>query len=258
MIKSELIQKLAEENPHLIQRDLENLVDAILDQVGEALSQGDRVELRGFGAFSVKNRQAGTGRNPRTGETVKIGEKYAPQFKASSEIRDARAAPHPSDISGKWCVLLVPRDKEGKPIRKVSSKHIYASIGAKNYGLDVNSFMLEEELEEYGVYVVPVHIKQGLFASLFVNFCYDDTSARNQEKEFRTGNTEITFSIETRYPYIKSNETKAISKDIDTQSDEENDWILANFQSLRAEAETRGQSMEETYANVREICRSIK
>ena len=88
MIKSELVQKLADENPHLFQRDIENIVNAILDEVGDAMARGDRVELRGFGAFSVKNRPARVGRNPRTGEQVDVGEKYVPQFKAGKEIRE--------------------------------------------------------------------------------------------------------------------------------------------------------------------------
>lgn len=88
MIKSELVQKLADENPHLFQRDVENIVSAILDSVGDALADGDRVELRGFGAFSVKNRPARVGRNPRTGEKVDVSEKYVPQFKAGKEIRE--------------------------------------------------------------------------------------------------------------------------------------------------------------------------
>lgn len=88
MIKSELIDKLTLENPHLFQRDVENIVNAILDEIGDALARGDRVELRGFGAFSVKNRPARIGRNPRTGEKVDVSEKYVPQFKAGKEIRD--------------------------------------------------------------------------------------------------------------------------------------------------------------------------
>lgn len=88
MIKSELIQKLVDENPHLFQKDVENIVAAILDEISGALARGDRVELRGFGAFSVKNRPARTGRNPRTGEKVNVGEKYAPQFKAGKEIKE--------------------------------------------------------------------------------------------------------------------------------------------------------------------------
>src|SRR5690606_31586464 len=88
MIKSELVEKLAAENPHLFQRDIENIVNAILDEIGDAMARGDRVELRGFGAFSVKNRPARVGRNPRTGEQVDVGEKYVPQFKAGKEIRE--------------------------------------------------------------------------------------------------------------------------------------------------------------------------
>lgn len=88
MIKSQLIEQLAAENPHLFHRDVENIVNAILDEVSDALARGDRVELRGFGAFSVKNRPARVGRNPRTGEQVDVGEKYVPQFKAGKEIRE--------------------------------------------------------------------------------------------------------------------------------------------------------------------------
>ena len=88
MIKSELIQRLAEDNPHLYQRAVERIVSTVFDEITSALARGDRVELRGFGAFSVKNRPARVGRNPRTGETVDVGEKYVPQFKAGKEIRE--------------------------------------------------------------------------------------------------------------------------------------------------------------------------
>ena len=88
MIKSELVQRIASQNPHLYQRDVENIVNAILGEIVGAMARGDRVELRGFGAFSVKNRPARVGRNPRTGEQVDVGEKYVPQFKAGKEIRE--------------------------------------------------------------------------------------------------------------------------------------------------------------------------
>ena len=88
MIKSELVQKIAEANPHLYQRDVEHIVNAILDEITDALARGDRVELRGFGAFSVKHRPARIGRNPRSGEPVHIEEKYSPYFKAGKELRD--------------------------------------------------------------------------------------------------------------------------------------------------------------------------
>lgn len=88
MTKSELIQKLAERNPHLFLRDVEKIVDAIFDQITEALMRGDRVELRGFGAFSVKSRQARTGRNPRTGASVKVAAKRLPFFKTGKGLRD--------------------------------------------------------------------------------------------------------------------------------------------------------------------------
>jgi len=88
MIKSELVQAIAERNPHLYQRDVENIVNAILDEITAALSRGDRVELRGFGAFSVKNRPARTGRNPRTGDRVQVEEKWVPFFKTGKELRE--------------------------------------------------------------------------------------------------------------------------------------------------------------------------
>ncbi len=88
MTKSELIQKLAEGNPHLFLRDVEKLVDTVFDEITKALAQGDRVELRGFGAFSVKHREARTGRNPRTGETVHVPEKHLPFFKTGKGLRE--------------------------------------------------------------------------------------------------------------------------------------------------------------------------
>jgi integration host factor subunit beta len=88
MIKSELIIKLAESNPHLYQRDVERIVNTIFDEITEALAGGNRVELRGFGAFSVKHRPARTGRNPRSGETVHVEEKFVPYFKTGKELRE--------------------------------------------------------------------------------------------------------------------------------------------------------------------------
>jgi len=88
MIKSELIQKIAEENPHLFQRDVERIVGTVFDKIIEAMAEGHRVELRGFGAFSVKRREARQGRNPRTGDTVTVEEKYVPFFKTGKLLRD--------------------------------------------------------------------------------------------------------------------------------------------------------------------------
>ena len=88
MIKSELVQRIAEHNPHLYQRDVENIVNAILDEIVAALARGDRVELRGFGAFSVKRRDARMGRNPRTGDAVEVAEKHIPFFKTGKQLRD--------------------------------------------------------------------------------------------------------------------------------------------------------------------------
>jgi integration host factor subunit beta len=88
MIRSELIQKIADENPHLFQRDVEKIVNTIFEQITDAMARGDRVELRGFGAFSVKKRDARIGRNPRTGETVPVDEKFVPFFKTGKLLRD--------------------------------------------------------------------------------------------------------------------------------------------------------------------------
>ena len=88
MIRSELIQKIADENPHLYQRDVERIVNTVFEEVTTAMARGDRVELRGFGAFSVKKRDARQGRNPRTGETVDVEEKHVPFFKTGKLLRD--------------------------------------------------------------------------------------------------------------------------------------------------------------------------
>ncbi|SFE56453.1 MULTISPECIES: integration host factor subunit beta [Roseivivax] len=88
MIRSELIQKIADENPHLYQRDVERIVNTIFEEIVTAMARGDRVELRGFGAFSVKKRDARVGRNPRTGEAVDVEEKHVPFFKTGKLLRD--------------------------------------------------------------------------------------------------------------------------------------------------------------------------
>lgn len=88
MIKSELVARLAQRYPHLYHRDVERVVSTVLDEIAAALAGGDRVELRGFGAFSVKVRPARQGRNPRTGEPVNVEEKRVPFFRTGKELRE--------------------------------------------------------------------------------------------------------------------------------------------------------------------------
>jgi integration host factor subunit beta len=87
MIRSELLQALAKENPELRAEDVERAVDTFFDEVAESLAQGGRVELRGFGAFSTRQRDARKGRNPRTGDAVNVPEKRVPYFKPGKEMR---------------------------------------------------------------------------------------------------------------------------------------------------------------------------
>ena len=121
MIKSELIQRISTSNPHLYHRDVERIVNVIFDEIVEALARGDRVELRGFGAFTVKHRAsrvglrgfgaftfkhraARQGRNPRTGAQVSVAEKFVPFFKTGKELRDKLndgAAPKPPRTAAK-------------------------------------------------------------------------------------------------------------------------------------------------------------
>jgi len=88
MTKSELIARLAEQHPHLYHRDVEKIVTTIFEEISSALARGQRVELRGFGAFSVKQREARVGRNPRTGEAVEVAEKHVPFFKTGKQLRE--------------------------------------------------------------------------------------------------------------------------------------------------------------------------
>ncbi|MEK9729534.1 MAG: integration host factor subunit beta [Alphaproteobacteria bacterium] len=88
MIRSELIQIITDQNPHLYQRDVERIVNTVFDEITNAMANGDRVELRGFGAFSVKRRDARVGRNPRTGASVDVEEKHVPFFKTGKLLRD--------------------------------------------------------------------------------------------------------------------------------------------------------------------------
>lgn len=87
MLRSELIARLAEEHPDLRPDDVERVVATVLEEIGDALARGDRVELRGFGAFSVRERGARKGRNPRTGEAVEVEAKSVPFFRPGKELR---------------------------------------------------------------------------------------------------------------------------------------------------------------------------
>ena len=89
MTKSELIERITQLNPHLYHRDVEKIVSTIFEEITAALSTGNRVELRGFGAISVRRRGARTGRNPRTGETIKVAASMNPAFKAGKALKDA-------------------------------------------------------------------------------------------------------------------------------------------------------------------------
>ncbi len=88
MTKSDLILRLTEKYPHLLQRDIERIVNTVFDEISNALARNNRVELRGFGAFSVKKRDARQGRNPRTGQAVSVAAKFVPFFKTGKQLRD--------------------------------------------------------------------------------------------------------------------------------------------------------------------------
>jgi integration host factor subunit beta len=88
MLRSELIDKLHDENPHLTRRDMERVVAVVLESITQTLERGARVELRGFGAFSVRHRQARAGRNPRTGDPVSVPEKHVPFFRTGKDLRE--------------------------------------------------------------------------------------------------------------------------------------------------------------------------
>lgn len=88
MIRSELLQELHKDNPELRAEEIEQIVDIFFDEIAQRLAEGGRVELRGFGAFSTREREARTGRNPRTGDAVDVAAKRVPYFKAGKEIRE--------------------------------------------------------------------------------------------------------------------------------------------------------------------------
>ncbi|MDE2004952.1 MAG: integration host factor subunit beta [Rhodospirillales bacterium] len=100
MTRSELMAELADANPHLRAADVERIVATVFDEITGALARGQRVELRGFGAFTVKQRDARTGRNPRTGESVPVEPKLVPFFKAGKELRERVNAGPPARKRG--------------------------------------------------------------------------------------------------------------------------------------------------------------
>src|SRR3546814_15465797 len=112
MIRSELIQKLAEENPELTLQEVEKIVDLFFQEIVDRLAAGGRVELRGFGAFTTRSRDARTGRNPRTGEAVEVNAKRVPYFKPGKEMRERLNTRSEERRVGKACVSQVSSRRE--------------------------------------------------------------------------------------------------------------------------------------------------
>ncbi len=129
MNKSELIERIGGANPHLLQRDVESIVNLVFDEISGALARSDRVELRGFGAFSVKHRPAHTGRNPRTGEQVEVEEKYVPFFKTGKELREKLQAGHKPAATAKKAAA--PAAKAAKPEKAAAPAVKAAAAPAK-------------------------------------------------------------------------------------------------------------------------------
>jgi integration host factor subunit beta len=116
MIKSALVLRIAAQNPHLYQRDVENIVDAILGEMVTALARGDRIEIRGFGAFSVKHRPARSGRNARTGAHVSVEPKNVPVFNSSKEMH---RRPEPAGVTSRRPTHVLFT----KPLRRTLREH---------------------------------------------------------------------------------------------------------------------------------------
>ncbi len=115
MIKSKLIEKLSMDNPHLYHKDVERIVNVIFDEIIDSLAKGDRVELRGFGAFTVKHREPRKGRNPRTGTSVSVSEKFVPFFKTGKELRER---------INKIAVVPGKKEKGKPPARRAASPRL--------------------------------------------------------------------------------------------------------------------------------------
>lgn len=116
MTKSELIARLAERFPQLVAKDAELAVKVILDAMTEALARGDRIEIRGFGSFSLNHRPPRIGRNPRSGERVDVPEKWVPHFKAGKELRER------VDEADLTKVASASNESEGAPVFAVAAQ----------------------------------------------------------------------------------------------------------------------------------------
>ena len=148
MLKSELVQVVSARNPHLQQRDVENVLEAILDTVANALSRGYRVEIRGFGVFGVKRRSARMSRNPRTGIPVAVLAKNRPSFKAGMELRE-RLNPGPSPAPSHPGGAMTPQSVAQLILREFAARHYTAdeiliarqlSTFLSTQGIDERSF----------------------------------------------------------------------------------------------------------------------
>jgi integration host factor subunit beta len=133
VIKSELITKIAATNAHLLHRDVEKIINVVFDEIVDALARGERVELRGFGAFTVKHRTARQGRNPRTGDSVSVDEKFVPFFKTGKELREklneaTKAAAKAAKAAAKSAAAPAKAPKAGKAPRAAAAPIVAAPV----------------------------------------------------------------------------------------------------------------------------------
>ena len=117
MTKSDLIERVAQQLPHISKKDTETVVNTIFDSMTESLKQGDRIEIRGFGSFQVKIREAREGRNPKTGDEVKIPAKRAPFFKVGKELKERIEERRRAEIGGESRVGGMPPTAGSTEIR---------------------------------------------------------------------------------------------------------------------------------------------
>lgn len=218
----------------------------------EAMSP-TRVEI-GKGARVVRTTDRGTFVEIDLGSAELTGA----DLTAAVEMQPVAAKASPREtISGQWRTFVSKADKSGVPKEAVEASHIGQAFDFHSMGLSARHIGLPVPILSYGVHVLPVHLGKGLIASVYVNVAKSKSQAERQRKDFFEKGAEVSFRIETHYPYLEKENGTNEEDEASDVSEEPNFWLSANLHSLSKEANALAGSVEDTAAYVSALCKRI-
>lgn len=159
------------------------------------------------------------------------------------------------EISGEWRSFISEPGKDGFPRRPVEPQHIAEAFDFAAVGVELDALGVRDPISTFGIHVLPLHLGRGLFATIYVNVAKSQFAAEQQRIDFFEKGAEVSFQVETRFPYLQPEQEA--NKEVDHPQDSPEFWLQANLISLSREATSRADSMIETAKYVSEVCKRI-